>query len=301
MAEQSGYKVLLVNEAGGMEPLLNDVRNVLQRAGMEVIEVSQSATDEASYRLEVEKLLETAKCSFQILGSTAGIGVPGNSQISAAKLQYDLCREKTLKSDGKFKMFIWYPPQALAATKDAAQEEFIYQVRNGIVQNMIFTNSSSTIQLVDDIRHMLEEKQAESFDIKDSEIFLVFNQLDEGEANGVIDMLSDIVSLEKLTIVQDSETDYSEFCRQQIPRSKLAVVYFKETSDWALPFAQQVWKKVGGAASHTPILLIGDDEPDTNMGKKFNAPKVISLIVSGVLIPLEIKVQYDKVVESLAG
>ena len=74
-------------------------------------------------------------------------------------------------------------------------------------------------------------------------------------------------------------------------------MYFKETSDWALPFAQQIWKKVGGASSHTPILLIGDEDPETNMNKKFKAPKVISLIVSGELIPLEIKVNYDKALE----
>ncbi|MCE9539401.1 MAG: hypothetical protein K8R85_09305, partial [Bacteroidetes bacterium] len=96
--------------------------------------------------------------------------------------------------------------------------------------------------------------------------------------------------------IQDSDTDYSDLCKQQISKSKLAVIYFKESADWALPFAQQVWKKIGGATSHTPILLIGDIDPHTNTNKKFNAPKVISLIVAGELIPLEIKIQYDKVV-----
>ena len=101
-----------------------------------------------------------------------------------------------------------------------------------------------------------------------------------------------------MNIIQDSDVDYSELCKQQISKSKLAVIYFKETADWALPFAQQVWKKIGGATSHTPILLIGDEDPDTNMNKTFKAPKVVSLIVSGELIPLEIKVQYDKVLEA---
>jgi len=35
------------------------------------------------------------------------------------------------------------------------------------------------------------------------------------------------------------------------------------------------------------------------MNKKFKAPKVVSLIVSGELIPLEIKVQYDKIIEGI--
>ena len=110
-------------------------------------------------------------------------------------------------------------------------------------------------------------------------------------------MVGDIVDVEKLNIIQDSDMDYSEYCSQQIGKSKLAVVYFKDTSDWALPFAQQIWKKVGGATSHTPILLIGDEDPNTNLSKKLKAPKIISLIVAGELIPLEIKVQYDKVLE----
>ena len=103
--------------------------------------------------------------------------------------------------------------------------------------------------------------------------------------------------VEKLNIIQDSDMDYSELCFQQIGKAKLAVVYFKETSDWALPFVQQVWKKVGGASTNTPILLIGDENPDINKGKSFKAPKVVSLIVSGELIPLEIKMQYDKLVD----
>ncbi len=145
---------------------------------------------------------------------------------------------------------------------------------------------------------MISSEEKVTFDIKDAEVFLVFNQLDEAEADEIIDMLSDIVDVSKLNIIQDSDLDYSEYCSQQISKSKLAVVYFKETSDWALPFTQQVWKKVGGASSHTPILLIGDEDPEENLNKKFTAPKIISLIVSGDLIPLEIKVQYDKVIES---
>jgi hypothetical protein len=163
---------------------------------------------------------------------------------------------------------------------------------------MVFSNAASAIQLTDDIRSLMEFKEQVTFDLNSTDIFLISNQLDENEANEIIDMLSDIVPVEKLNIIQDSDVDYSELCKQQISKSKLAVIYFKESADWALPFAQQVWKKIGGATTHTPILLIGDEDPDTNSNKKFNAPKVISMIVAGELIPLEIKVNYDKVIES---
>jgi hypothetical protein len=111
-------------------------------------------------------------------------------------------------------------------------------------------------------------------------------------------MLSDIIPVEKLTIMQDSDNDYGDLSVRSINNSKLAVVFFKESAEWAIPFVQQIWKKAGGASCAAPILLIGTDDPGTNMNKKFSAPKVISMIVNNDLVPLEIKMQYDKVVES---
>ncbi len=135
------------------------------------------------------------------------------------------------------------------------------------------------------------------FDVNPTDIFLIYNQLDEAEADAVTDLLADVVPLEKLNIIQDSGIDYAEYCRQQLEQSKLAVVYFKESADWALPFTKQIWQNSGGASSTTPILLIGDEEPETNANKMLKAPKVVSLIIAGELIPLEIKVQYDRIVE----
>ena len=253
---------------------------IMQSAGMNII------TD-----------LSLASCSVHILSSDYGKCLENDPSTSISKSQFKEAKKKLAANPETFKMFIWYPPEVLAATKEPLQEEFINEIRNSITQNMVFTNIASPIQLVDDMRSMLSTEQKTKFDIKEAEVFLVFNQLDEGEADGIIDMLSDIVDVQKLNIVQDSDMDYSEFCSQQIEKSKLAVVYFKETADWALPFAKQIWKKVGGASSHTPILLIGDEDPDVKLNKKFKAPKVISLIVAGELIPLEIKVNYDKVLE----
>jgi len=262
----------------------------MKSAGMQVMD-PQNATG------DITASLQNASCSVHILGRDYGKCLENDPATSLAKFQFVEAKKKLQANPDTFKMFIWYPPEVLAATKEPSQEEFINEIRNSIVQNMVFTNIASPIQLVDDMRSMLATEQKTKFDVKAAEVFLVFNQLDEGEADGIIDMLSDIVDVEKLNIVQDSDMDYSEFCSQQISKSKLAVVYFKETSDWALPFAQQIWKKVGGASSHTPILLIGDEDPETNMNKRFKAPKVISLIVSGELIPLEIKVNYDKALE----
>ena len=264
----------------------------MQRAGMTVLDLQSGATPNA-----ITSGLQNANCSVHILSKDYGKTLDTDPATSLAKFQFLEAKKKLAANPDTFKMFIWYPPEVLAATKEPLQEEFINEIRNSITQNMVFANIASPIQLVDDMRSMLATEQKTKFDIKEAEVFLVFNQLDEGEADSIIDMLSDIVDVQKLNIVQDSDMDYSEFCSQQIEKSKLAVVYFKETSDWALPFAQQIWKKVGGASSHTPILLIGDEDPDINMNKKFKAPKVVSLIVAGELIPLEIKVTYDKALE----
>ena len=269
-------------------PLRMELSSVLQRAGMTVIPAAiANDSDIANY-------LNTANCSIHILFPQYE---PLTSEgISFAKHQLNEAKNQTLINPD-FKIIVWLPPSTDIINIDQLQLNLINEIRNSISKNMIFSNAGSAIQLVDDIRSLMESKEEIMFDVKTTDIFLVSNQLDESEANEIIDMLSDIVPVEKLNIIQDSDTDYSELCKQQISKSKLAVIYFKETADWALPFAQQVWKKIGGATSHTPILLIGDEDPDTNLNKKYKAPKVISLIIAGELIPLEIKVQYDKVIE----
>jgi hypothetical protein len=100
-----------------------------------------------------------------------------------------------------------------------------------------------------------------------------------------------------MNILPDGEDQYREISTQQIPKSKLAVIYFKYAADWALPFIKQIWKRIGGASSPTPILLIGEDEPRTNIARTFKAPKVVSTIIPKNTIPEEIKKVYIKVLE----
>lgn len=268
----------------------NELSSVLQRAGMTVISEQESFREGGG--ASISEQLAASDCSIHILFPQY---LPvTDSGISVSKHHF-LEAQKHLALNPDFKIFVWQPPSTNHSNVESNQMGFINEVKNNISKNMVYSNAISAIQLADDIRSLMEKKEQVSFDLNSTDIFLISNQLDENEANEIIDMLSDIVPVEKLNIIQDSDTDYSELCKQQISKSKLAVIYFKESADWALPFAQQVWKKIGGATTHTPILLIGDMDPDTNMNKKFSAPKVISLIVAGELIPLEIKVQYDKV------
>lgn len=297
MPPESNVTVFLSQCSAEQSELRNELSSVLQRAGMNVIpsEAYYKAEDQLS---ALQLQLDPANCSLHIIFPQ--FGPLTSSGVSVAKLQFQAAKAH-LSVNPDFKIFVWLPPTTDILNIEPAQLSFINEVKNNISKNMVFSNAISPIQLVDDIRSLMETKEKVEFDLNSTDIFLMSNQLDEGEANEIIDMLSDIVPVEKLNIVQDSDTDYSELCKQQIPKSKLAVIYFKESGDWALPFAQQVWKKIGGATAHTPILLIGDTDPQTNMSKKFVAPKVVSLIVEGTLIPLEIKVQYDKVTTKTAS
>ncbi len=287
MADNSTITVFLSLCGEEQLPVRNELSSVLASAGMKVIPTENNNS-------VIQQSLASANCSVHILfPQHAPIIETG---VSVSKFQFFEAKKK-LETDPSFRMIIWLPPTTDILSVEQAQLDFINEVRNNISKNMVFSNAASSIQLTDDIRSLMDVKEQMVFDTTSTDIFLISNQLDETDANDIIDMLSDIVPVEKLSIVQDSDMDYSEFCSQQIGKSKLAVVYFKESAEWALPFAQQVWKKIGGASSHTPILLIGDEDPETNMTKKFKAPKVISLIIAGELIPLEIKVNYDKVLE----
>jgi hypothetical protein len=162
---------------------------------------------------------------------------------------------------------------------------------------MTLSRVPSAIQFVEDVRMVLEEQTTEKFDTTPTDVFLIYNETDENEVSKIENMLSSIIKFTKLKIVQDSDTDYEEFASQQMNVSKLSVIFYKNATDWALPFVQQIWKKVGGAGSKSQILFIGDADVKSD-NVKFSAPKVTSIAVANALIPLEIKVQFDKINEN---
>ena len=160
---------------------------------------------------------------------------------------------------------------------------------------MMFSNSHGPMQLVDDMRVVIMKQDATVYDSKDTDIFFIFNQQDEAEASTIVDELSLEFPVETMNILPDGEDSYREMSSQQIPRSKLAVVYFKYAADWALPFIKQIWKQVGGASSPTPMFLVGEDNPQSNLARNFKAPRVISSIVPKETIPTEVKKVFNNI------
>jgi hypothetical protein len=203
---------------------------------------------------------------------------------------------KRLESDSDFHSFVWLSPDANAEVK-AAQKEFVKFIRNNITRNMMFSNSPGTMQLVDDIRVVMVRQDTAVYDSKDTDIFFIFNQQDEQDAKFITDALSNEYPVEILNILPDGEDQYRDISSQQIPKSKLAVVYFKYAADWALPFIKQIWKQVGGASSPTPLFLVGEDDPKSNLARNFKAPKVVSIIVPKESVPAEVKKVYTNVID----
>ncbi|WP_317899876.1 hypothetical protein [Aurantibacillus circumpalustris] len=297
MLNNSSKKIFVSLCGENQNSLRDELSSVLDSAGMNVLSTN-AYSPETLVKVTEENILK-ANCSIHIIFPEYAPLLTTDNTNSISRFQFFEAKRK-LASDPDFRIIVWLPPSTGITNVETKQLDFINEVRNNISKNMIFSNAETPIQLTDDIRSLLEFKDDVEFDTNLTDIFLISNQLDESEANEIMDMLSDIVPVERLSIVQDSDMDYSEYCTQQIGKSKLAVVYFKESGEWALPFTQQVWKKIGGASSHTPILLIGDEDPERNFNKKFKAPKVMSLIIAGELIPLEIKMSYDKVMEGKA-
>jgi len=277
---------------------------ILQKAGMDVIPITDCPSDDEAIKSKIAHALSRSHCSVHLLGAVFGSEsiqtAPDRETDNVASLplyQVDEVRKKIADNGTNFKQFIWQCPVDYSKDIEPAQQEFINDIRNNITSNMIFTNVPTPMQLVDDIRASLAVKEKPVVEVNDTEIFLIGNQLDDEDTKEITDLLNDVVLVESLIISQDRDEDYGEKVVQQIKKSKLAVIYFKEASGWALPFIQQIWKMIGGASSNTPVLLIGDDAIEANRDKQFNAPKAISKIVAKDLIALEIKATYDKVLE----
>lgn len=269
----------------------------LQKAGFDVVPTIDCPSDDRAFQEKVGEYLEKAKCSLHILGNEFGRRFETDEAVSFPGFQFEEARKRSESGSG-FQTFIWFSPDTQHGdVMKPAQTAFINHIRNNITRDMVFSNSSGAMQLVEDMRAMTVQKESPLLDTKDTDIFFIFNQQDEHDAQAITDLISNVYPIETMNILPDGEEAYRELSKQQIPKSRLAVIYFKYAADWAIPFVKQMWKQIGGASSPTPIMLIGEDDPRTNMARTFKAPKVVSSIVSKQEVPEEVKRVYVKIIE----
>ena len=267
---------------------------ILQKAGFNVLPSVDCPADDETFKEKTIEEIQKCVCSLHMLSGEFGRRFEADDETSFPQYQFMEAKKKIDSPASEFNVFVWQLPDN-SSTMKPAQQNFIKYIRNNITRNMMFSNSQGPMQLVDDMRVVMMKQDATVYDSKDTDIFFIFNQQDEVEANAIIDKLSMEFPVETMNILPDGEDSYREMSSQQIPKSKLAVVYFKYAADWALPFIKQIWKQVGGASSPTPMFLVGEDNPQSNLARNFKAPRVISSIVPKETIPTEVKKVFSNI------
>ena len=266
---------------------------ILQKAGFNVLPSVDCPADDETFKEKVAEEMKKCVCSLHMLSGEFGRRFESDEETSFPQYQFLQAKNKVDEPGSGFNVFLWQTPGSGNSIKPA-QQNFIKYIRNNITRNMMFSNSQGPMQLVDDMRVVIMKQDAKVYDLKDIDIFFIFNQQDEAEASVIVDELSLEFPVETMNILPEGEDSYREMSSQQIPKSKLAVVYFKYAADWALPFIKQIWKQVGGASSPTPMFLVGEDNPESNRARNFKAPRVTSSIVPKETIPSEVKKVYNK-------
>lgn len=266
---------------------------ILQKAGFNVLPTVDCPADDETFKQKTAEDIQKCVCSLHMLSGEFGRRFESDEEISFPQHQFLEAKNKIASPGADFNVFVWLTPDSSNSIKPA-QQNFIKNIRNNITRNMVFSNSHGPMQLVDDMRVVMMKQDAKVYDSKDTDIYFIFNQQDEQEARLIVDELSLEFPVETLNILPEGEDSYREMSSQQIPKSKLAVVYFKYAADWALPFIKQIWKQVGGASSPTPMFLVGESDPQSNLARNFKAPRVTSSIVPKETIPTEVKKEYSK-------
>jgi hypothetical protein len=255
---------------------------VLSRAQIEAITAEPNATEDT-----VKALMQSCECSLHILGKQDFYNQDGEAFTTDAGLQYRAARSLRQKD---FKMFLWNPFGEVNL-----ENKYINDIRRDIVDNTIYNANPSPIFFVEELRSMMSSKSVAQTKIEEKDIFFIYNYLDKETAEGIIGMTEDVLTLSKLAVSMDNYTDYTDYIQKQLPGCKACIIYYDYASEWAVSFARQIWKDNGGKSAKTPILLIGNSAHATSEAHAiFN--HVLKTAISEVsLIPLEIKVFYDKV------
>ena len=274
-------KVFLADVTDGMQTLRSDVRNILLRAGIEVIETATST------ETDIEKLMLTADCSMHILGSDNIIDNDSAIYDTPSALQYRTARSI---NNATYKMFLWNPSGGISDNN-----LYINDIRRDINDNTIYSDITSPIVFVEELRTIMNVKPAVKTDAQSFDMLFIYNSLDRDSAKEVSNMLADLHSVTDLEISADTDTDYTDYISNQLPLCRLGIIYYDYASDWAPSFAQQVWKQTGGQSSATQLFIAGNSEHVDETQLKPLKKILPYTINEKSIIPLEIKIYYDKI------
>lgn len=266
---------------------------MLQKAGMEVFPMEPRPADEEEFKRKVEALVAKAECSVHVLGGDFGPTLQNDESVSYARYQYEVCTGRSRESKGSFKRISWsYPLEGVILQGE--QQELITQIQNNLSSEVMFTNVANPAQLIEDIRAFLERDHVAKAVPKEYDMAFFSNVQDAADCYMTIEKLSEEYKLTTVTVVPENDTDYRALGAERSLKARLAVVFFKESSDWAVSFVKQVWKFMGGASSTTSFLIIGEDEPRRNRFLRYKAPNTLLLVVKPDEVLESIKATYTR-------
>jgi hypothetical protein len=286
---QNKLRVFLSETTGDTATQRKFLYNVLKKAELEVICLDKlEDNDTQILQQKILDAIEKADCSIHIVGEE------GSESPSITEIQLIEAKKYSKNRKQEFKIFIWQPNYFQTGNAKLEQSNFIAAIRNSILNNITISNHNSPVGFVEDLYAVMNPTRSERPETRDTEIFFIHNELDDEPARMIVDLLDDVVQTERLSMNQSADRDYSTFISEQTKRAKMIVVYFKWAGHWAKPFVQQLWRLTGGASSDKPILIICEPELKDIFPSDFSMPNVQLSLTSEELIPLEIKVRYDK-------
>lgn len=274
------FTIFLAAVSDDMKDIRQELAEVLVNAGIGIADGKSLPSAQA------KAAIQAADCSVHILGDEdiytlgdIGYNSPAGEQFRIAR---KLCSEQ-------FKMFVWCP-----YADTAARKSYINNIRRDIVENTVYSDKPSPIIFVEDIRNIMNVKQSENRRHVPTDIFFLYNELDNDTASGICNMLRDFLGVQKLGISMSSDVDYNAFISEQLADSKVGIVYFNYAGDWAVSFARQIWKDTGGSSSQTPLAVFGNSDHATQDDLAVLKDFMECNVDDQLRIPLDIKVFLDK-------
>lgn len=297
---EKAWKVFLAWAPEDVAEIREQLKVMLQKAGLDVYpkeEFPDPSTDEPGFRKFVNETLPKVDCSIHILGGAYGPTLKSQAELSLSKYQY-LSASKTEKAEGaKFKRLVWtYPTKGMIL--EGEQQQYINEIQNTISEDIMLTNVASPQRFIEDGLTFLAKSEEKAEIPKEYDIAFISNVQDAAECYETIEKLGEEAKVQTLTIVPEKEIDYREEASDIILKSRMVVIFFKEASDWAVAFAKQIWKEIGGVSAGIPFLLVGENEPRRNRFINFKAPQVETYVVQPDQILLTIQDNYRRVAET---
>jgi len=272
-------KVFVADVSNDMSETKNKLCIILGKAGIKVFNSSGNEDTDI-------QLMQQSNCSIHLLGNVDIYDPQGKGFNSNAGKQYRLAKNLRSKT---FKMFVWNPSGQITDNN-----KYINNIRREIVENTIYSSKTSAIVFVEELRTIMNIRTEVQQEIQHKDIFFIYNDLDKQTAEEISHMLEDIQTVTTLGISMNSNIDYTEYIKNQLSGCKIGVIYYNYAGDWAVSFARQVWKDNGGQSGKTPIFLVGNSAHANEEELKIFDGIIETIIHEISLLPLDIKVFFDK-------